>query len=56
VLKGQNQQWAYVTVTSTITKDFKIFGRDEKQTDELIQNLIKDLVPQIEKLPVAPRD
>jgi EpsI family protein len=51
VLKGRNQQWAYVTVGSTITKDFKIFGRDEKQTDELIQGFLKDLVPQIQKAP-----
>jgi hypothetical protein len=55
-LKGRNQQWAYITVGSNITKDFRVFGRDEKQTDELIQNLIKDLVPQIERLPVAPRN
>jgi EpsI family protein len=53
VLKGRNQQWAYVTVTSTITKDFKVFGRDEKQTDELIQGFLKDLVPEIQKVSVA---
>jgi EpsI family protein len=53
VLKGQNQQWAYVTVTSTITKDFKIFGRNEKQTDELIQAFIKDLVPAVQTASVA---
>jgi EpsI family protein len=53
VLKGRNQQWAYVTVGSTITKDFKIFGRGEKQTDELIQGFLKDLVPEIQKASVA---
>jgi EpsI family protein len=53
ILKGRNQQWAYVTVTSTITKDFKIFGRDEKQTDELLQGFLRDLVPEIQKASVA---
>jgi EpsI family protein len=54
VLKGRNQQWAYVMIGSTITKDFKVFGADEKQTDDLIRAFISNLVPQIQKLPVAP--
>jgi len=54
VLKGRNQQWAYVTIGSTITKDFRVFGTDEKQTDDLIRAFIGNLVPQIAKLPVAP--
>jgi hypothetical protein len=54
VLKGRNQQWAYVMIGSTITKDFKVFGTDEKQTDDLIRAVISSLVPQIEKRPVAP--
>ena len=45
VLKGENQQWAYVTVASNITRDFKVFGRDEKQIDGLIRDFLKDLVP-----------
>jgi hypothetical protein len=49
VLKGQNQQWAYITVMSLITKDFKVFGRNEKQADELIQNFVRELVPQLQK-------
>jgi EpsI family protein len=53
VLRGENQQWAYVTIASTITKDFRVFGTDEKQTDDLIWAFISNLVPQIEKLPVA---
>lgn len=55
ILKGRNQQWAYVTVNSTITKDFKVFGRDEKQTDAVIQAFIKELLPQIQKFSVASR-
>jgi len=53
VLKGRNQQWAYLMIGSTITKDFRVFGTDEKQTDDLIRDFISNLVPQIEKLPVA---
>jgi EpsI family protein len=49
VLTGRNQQWAYVTVVSTITKDFKVFGRDERQTDEQIQGFIRELMPQLQK-------
>ena len=50
ILKGQNQQWAYVTVTATITKDYKIFGRTEKETDELIRGFIKDFVPEVQRV------
>jgi EpsI family protein len=54
VLKGRNQQWAYVTIASTITKDFRVFGTDEKETDDLIRAFTSNLVPQIEKSPVRP--
>lgn len=56
VLKGQNQQWAYVTVMAVITKDFKVFGRTEKETDELVRGFIKDFVPQLQKISIASRD
>jgi EpsI family protein len=49
VLKGNNQQWAYVTIVSAITKGFQPFGRSEPETDELIRNFIRDLVPQLQK-------
>jgi EpsI family protein len=49
VLKGRNQQWAFVTVVSTITKDLRVFGRDEKQTDGLVREFIRDLVPELHK-------
>jgi len=45
VLKGYNQQWAYVSVLAWVSRDYQVFGRDEKQTDELIQSFIKNLVP-----------
>jgi len=45
VLHGYNQRWAYFTVTATVTSGLRHFGRDEKQTDALIQDFIKKLVP-----------
>jgi len=38
-----------VTVASTITKDLRIFGHDEKQTDDLVREFIRDLVPELHK-------
>jgi EpsI family protein len=49
LLKGRNQQWAYVTVAGVVTKDFRVFGRTEQETDELIKNFIRELVPQLQK-------
>jgi len=51
LLKGRNQQWAYVTVGGVVTKDFRIFGRTEKETDDLIQAFIGKLVPKLQKTP-----
>ena len=56
VLRGENQQWAYVTISATITKDHKIFGRTEKETDDLICSFIKEFVPRIQKISVASRN
>jgi len=56
VLKGQNQRWAYLTIAAIVTKDHKIFGRTEKETDELIQNFIRELVPQLHRIAVASSD
>ena len=44
LLNGRNQQWAYVTVVAIVTKDYKIFGRTEKQTEELLRGFLKDFV------------
>jgi EpsI family protein len=49
VLKGQNQQWAYVTVVSAITKGLQSFGRSESETDEMLQGFVRDLVPQVQR-------
>lgn len=56
VLKGYNQQWAYVSVLAWISKDYKVSGRDEKQTDELIQNFTKDLEPNLSRTQIEPAD
>ncbi len=52
VLKGYNQRWAYITVASPVTQGLVAFGRSEQQTDEIIQDFIQRLFPQI----TAPND
>ena len=46
LLHGYNQRWAYFTVAATITKDMKRNGRSEEETDALIQDFIKRMVPE----------
>jgi EpsI family protein len=53
VLKGENQQWAYVTVISTITKGLQPFGKSEEETDEMLKRFVGELVPQLQKPAVA---
>jgi len=55
VLKGYAQPWAFVTVISSITKDLVPFGRDERQTDEMLEQFIRKLVPIIQKETVRNR-
>jgi EpsI family protein len=52
VLHGYNQRWAYFTVAATVTEGLRRFGHDEKQTDALIQDFIKKLVPLTHKATV----
>lgn len=47
IFQGYNQRWAMVMLTSEITAGHLRFGRDEKQTDELMQGFIKDVAPKI---------
>ena len=53
ILKGENQQWAYVTVISTITKGIQPFGRSEQETDEILKRFVGELVPQLQPRDVA---
>ena len=46
LLHGYNQRWAYFTVVATITKDMKRNGRTEEETDALIQEFIRLMVPE----------
>jgi EpsI family protein len=48
VLHGRNQQWAYVTIAATVTDNIKVAGRNAAETDELIQDFIRELVPQLQ--------
>jgi len=48
LLKGENQQWAYVTVVSNVTKGLQPLGRSEAETDEMIQKFVRDLMPQLQ--------
>jgi EpsI family protein len=53
ILKGYNQRWAYITVAADITEGLVPFGRSEKQTDELLQDFIQRLFPQINDAPAV---
>lgn len=47
LLHGYNQRWAYVTVAATITKSLASNGRDEAQTDAMINDVIRRVYPLI---------
>ena len=49
ILKGYNQRWGMVLINSEITKDRQRFGRDERQTDMLLDEFIKRLAPKLIK-------
>ncbi len=54
VLYGYNQRWAYITVASTITENLQRFGKDEKETDAMLQEFIDRLLPKISAPPEQP--
>jgi EpsI family protein len=47
LLYGYNQRWAYVTVAAEITQGLTPGGRDEAQTDAMVQDMIKRVYPLI---------
>ncbi|MEA3207918.1 MAG: hypothetical protein QOE70_975 [Chthoniobacter sp.] len=49
LFKGYNQRWAYVTVSATITDNIATGGLNEAQTDALLRDFIKRLVPIVHK-------
>lgn len=53
ILYGYNQRWAYITVASTITEGLQQFGKDEKATDVMLQDFLRQLLPKISDAPGA---
>jgi EpsI family protein len=53
ILKGYNQRWAYITVAANITEGFKSNGLNEKQSEKMVMDFIRKLVPEVhgENLP-----
>jgi len=51
ILYGYNQRWAYITVAATVTKGLQKFGKDEKETDAMVQEFIRKLLPQLSEPP-----
>ncbi len=49
VVHGYNQRWAYLTVSSVVTKNLQKFGRNEDETKKLIEDFIRRLVPVLHK-------
>ena len=43
--RGYNQRWAFMTVAANVTDNLMADGIDEKETDEMIVEFIKKLVP-----------
>jgi EpsI family protein len=49
IVRGYNQRWAMVMISSEITRDHYKFGHDERETDAMLQNFIKLVSPKILK-------
>ena len=47
LLHGYNQRWAYVTVACEVTKGLNTDGKDESETDAMIQKVIAEVFPKI---------
>lgn len=54
VFKGYNQRWAYITIAADITKGLVRFGHDEKETDAMLRDFIRQIFPEISKAPNEP--
>jgi EpsI family protein len=53
ILRGDNQRWGMVMINAEITKDRQKFGRDEQQTDSLLEGFIRNLTPNLLKSRVS---
>jgi len=47
LIHGYNQRWAFVMVMANVTEDFRTNGLNSEQTDAMLQEFIKKLVPAI---------
>ena len=45
ILHGEAQRWAYVTVAIDVTKGLAPRGRDEAESQQIVEQFIRDLVP-----------
>lgn len=55
LLKGYAQPWAFISVIGRISEGLVPFGRNEKQTDEMMGEFITQLLPSIQKETVHSR-
>ena len=51
VLHGYNQRWAYITIAATVTEGVQKFGKNEQETDAMLLDFIRQLLPQISAPP-----
>ena len=49
VLRGENQRWAYVTVAAYVTDNLQPGGRNEADTEKMIEEFIGEIVPHFQK-------
>ena len=49
VLHGENQRWAYVTVAAYVTDNLQPGGRNEADTEKMIEDFIGEIVPRFQK-------
>jgi EpsI family protein len=49
VLHGYNQRWAYITIAANITEPSDKFGKNEQETDAMLQDFIRKLFPEIKR-------
>ena len=52
---GYNQPWAYVTVVSRISEKLQRLGKNEAQTDAMLDAFLKELIPVMQKPTVKNR-
>lgn len=49
IMHGQDQRWAYITVTSIVSKGVKNPQRDEAQTAAMLEHFIQQLAPKLQR-------